>query len=101
MPTLGQPSTVSRNQPSRQNRLYAGSTGRAQALPGRVNSTGKVREEEEKAPPSVGTEKLRRALAREGGAAASLAPWGTPKQAISKQVKGFDVHFRKVTLGAE
>lgn len=101
MPTSGQPSTVSRNQTSCQNRLYAGSRGRAQALPGRVNSTSKVREEEEKAPPSEGTEKLRRASAREEGAAASSAPWGTPKQVVSKQVKGFDVCFRKVTLGAE
>lgn len=28
-------------------------------------------------------------------AAASLAPWGAPEQVLSREVVGFDLHFKK------
>lgn len=42
-------------------------------------------------------ERLGRASARQGGAAASWAPWGAPEQALGREVVGSDPHFGKVT----
>lgn len=63
---------------------------------GRGNSRDKVQEEGEEGWPVRELKKLWRALAREGGTAASLAPWGAPGQVLSSEVVGSDLHFGKV-----